>query len=364
MAPKAAKAKAKQQSDEGTAANAKGLAAIDEEAGKLGHKGAQAVRDKLLALKKLGKPKPMEDYQQLSSMKDKFQFALKLKLDPTGAFCYVEESSSCSASNKESSLTGWMSKWEFAKLVGLKYDLQDLESMAILDAELEGFKTRPHEKEVLASKGHLQYFIQKKNPSESIGEKKREVKGMKRQQCSSEELEAIEGMIDLEEPVPAVAGRVKDQSSSSSKKKKLTETDKQAKKQEEESKRQKMLEGMSSEERKEFEAKETYDLFIKELKEGEKKLQAALSMSFKYSGKLQTMKETRWVSPKRMIAGLKAQGEKMTTQSESVQTSLGLLSNLAYGAINNKKFQEVARCTKKCLEEWQGFKDSIAKHID
>ena len=127
MAPKAAKAKAKQQSDGAPAAIPKGLAAIDEEAGKLGHKGAQAVRDKLLALKKQGDEAPWESYQQLRSMKDKFQFALKLKLDPTGAFCSVQESSSCSASNKESSLTGWMSKWEFAKLVGLKYDVQDLE---------------------------------------------------------------------------------------------------------------------------------------------------------------------------------------------------------------------------------------------
>ena len=65
-----------------------------------------------------------------------------------------------------------------------------------------------------------------------------------------------------------------------------------------------------------------------------------------------------------MIAGLKNQGEKMQIQSESAQTSLGLLSNLAYGAINNKKFQEVAKGIKKCLEEWQGFKDSISKHID
>ena len=111
MAPKAAKAKAKQQSDGALAAKPKGLDAIDEEAEKLGHNGAQAVRDKLLALKKQGKAAPWESYQQLSSMKDKFQFALKLKLDPTGAFCYVEESSSCSASNTESSLKGWMSKW-------------------------------------------------------------------------------------------------------------------------------------------------------------------------------------------------------------------------------------------------------------
>ena len=90
------------------------------------------------ASKKQGEAAPWEQYQQLSSMKDKFQFALKLKLDPTGAFCSVQESSTCSASNKESSLTGWMPKWEFAKLVGLKYDLQDQESLAILDAELEG----------------------------------------------------------------------------------------------------------------------------------------------------------------------------------------------------------------------------------
>ena len=138
MAPKAAKAKAKQQSDGGTAANAKGLAAIDEEAGKLGHKGAQAVRDKLLALKKQGDHAPWESYQQLSSMKDKFQFALKLKLDPTGAFCSVQESSSCSASNKEKSVSGWMSKWEFAKFIGLKYGVQDPESQAILDAALGG----------------------------------------------------------------------------------------------------------------------------------------------------------------------------------------------------------------------------------
>ena len=117
-------------------------------------------------------------------------------------------------------------------------------------------------------------------------------------------------------------------------------------------------------ERKEFEAKEIYDMFIKELKDGENKLQAALSLSFKYIGKLQTMKETRWVSPQTMIAGLKNQGEKMQraiNNKKFQEVAKGIKSNLAYGAINNKKFQEVAKGIKKCLEEWQGFKDSISK---
>eukprot|EP00969_Alexandrium_andersonii_P373863 15484968-Alexandrium_andersonii.AAC.1 len=292
MAPKGGKAKAKASGSGGASssssgAQAKGLATVDEDAGKLGHKGAQAVRDKLLALKKQGNNAPWEQYQELSSMKDKFAFALKLKVDPSGAFCSVEESSSASASNKESSVAGWMSKWEYAKLVGLKYDLQDPESMAILDAELDGFKTRPHEKQALSTKGHLQYFIQKRNLSESVGEKKREVKGMKRQQCTAEELEDIEKMIDMEQPVPAVPGRVKGGDaggSGSGKRRKATEEEKQAKVKEEQDKREKMLEGMSKQERKEFEQTEAWEQFMKELKDGEKKLQAALFLSFKYTG--------------------------------------------------------------------------------
>eukprot|EP00974_Lingulodinium_polyedra_P128804 11207549-Lingulodinium_polyedra.AAC.1 len=67
-----------------------------------------------------------------------------------------------------------MSKWEFAKLQGLKYDPKDEDSMAILDAELEGFEDRPHEKASLEAKGHRQYHIIKQNLHETSGEKKRE----------------------------------------------------------------------------------------------------------------------------------------------------------------------------------------------
>ena len=48
---------------------------------------------------------------------------------------------------------------------------------------------------------------------------------------------------------------------------------------------------MGKQERKDFEAKEGYDAFLKECKDFEKKITAALSISYKYSGKLQTMKE-------------------------------------------------------------------------
>ena len=82
MAPKAAKAKAKQQGDGALAAKPKGLAAIDEESGKLGHNGAQAVRDKLLALKKQGKTAPWESYQQLSSMKGQISVCLEAQAGP------------------------------------------------------------------------------------------------------------------------------------------------------------------------------------------------------------------------------------------------------------------------------------------
>ena len=103
-----------------------------------------------------------------------------------------------------------MSRWEFAKLQGLKYDPKDEDSTAILDAELEGFQSRPHEKPALAARNHLQYFIVKKGLNESTGEKKREISGKTRQQASTEEYEAIEDMIDNEEPIEKVPGRIKE----------------------------------------------------------------------------------------------------------------------------------------------------------
>ena len=74
--------------------------------------------------------------------------------------------------------------------------------------------------------------------------------------------------------------------------------------------------------------------------------------------------ESKWVSPKKMIAGLKAQGEKLQSQMESIQTTIGLISNLEPAVIGNKKFQEVLKSSKKVMEEWNGFKESISKHIE
>ena len=134
---------------------------------------------------------------------------------------------------------------------GLKYDPKDEDSTAILDAELEGFKVRPHEKEALAAKGHVQYFVVKKGLNESTGEKKREISGKKRQQASMEEYEGIEDMIDNEEPIEKVPGRIKEP-----KKRKLTDDEKKAKAKEEADKREAKLQSMGKHERKEFEAKE------------------------------------------------------------------------------------------------------------
>ena len=84
------------------------LDVISEDAGKLGHKGAQAVRDRLLALKKQGKDGPWDHYQGLSSGQDKLAFALKLKLDHSAAFCMVEDSTSVSSTNTQSRMHGLM----------------------------------------------------------------------------------------------------------------------------------------------------------------------------------------------------------------------------------------------------------------
>eukprot|EP00969_Alexandrium_andersonii_P335076 14808221-Alexandrium_andersonii.AAC.2 len=184
-----------------------------------------------------------------------------------------------------------MSKWEYAKLQGLKWDPKDEEANMILDAELEGFTTRPHEKEALKAKGFLQYYITKQNLSETSGEKKRQVTGSKRQQCTSDELGDIEDMIDNEDPVMKIPGRLKDESSHPKKSKKGNEAEQQKKMEEQKAKREAKLSAMSKAERKEFEAKEGYDSFIKELKGYETRLNQALNQSFKYTGKLQTMKE-------------------------------------------------------------------------
>ena len=183
---------------------------ITPDQGKLGHKGAQAVRDRLLALKKQGNSLPFDTYSKMSSHKDKLEFGLKLKLDPEGAFCMVEESSGVSAGNRQSRVHGWMAKWEFANIMGIKYDPKVEESMAILDAELEDFEHRPHEKPSLQAKGFRQYYIANQNLNETFGEEQREVKGTKRQQCTMEEFGNIKDMIGKEAPVGAVPGRLKE----------------------------------------------------------------------------------------------------------------------------------------------------------
>ena len=167
---------------------------------------------------------------------------------------------------------------------GLQYDPKDEDSTAILDAELEGLQTRPHEKEALKSKGHLQYFVTKQNLTHCSGTKTREIKGTKRQQATMEEYEQIEDMIDNEEPVEAVPGRIR--KSGGYKKQKITEEDKKKKALEDQQMRDAKLQAMSKSERKEFEAKECYDGFLKELKDYEKKINTALSISHKFSGKV------------------------------------------------------------------------------
>eukprot|EP00969_Alexandrium_andersonii_P185958 8216340-Alexandrium_andersonii.AAC.1 len=103
MAPKSSKGSSSgAASSGGPSKKPSALDLISEDQGKLGHKGAQAVRDRLLALKKAGNSTPFDTYSALSSGTDKLSFALKLKLDPDGAFCQVEETSSVSASNRMS----------------------------------------------------------------------------------------------------------------------------------------------------------------------------------------------------------------------------------------------------------------------
>ena len=65
-------------------------------------------------------------------------------------------------------------------------------------------------------------------------------------------------MIDKENPVAAVPGRIKEAAGrgSQNKKTKVAEADKKAKLEEESSRRDRMLEGMGKKKRQEFEAKE------------------------------------------------------------------------------------------------------------
>ena len=83
-------------------------------------------------------------------------FALKLKLDPTAAFCKVyfgpkektktekvTESSGVKSENKKGLKKGWWALWEVAKEEGLPWDPNNEILMKLLYSLVEGCTERP-----------------------------------------------------------------------------------------------------------------------------------------------------------------------------------------------------------------------------
>eukprot|EP00969_Alexandrium_andersonii_P301947 13347551-Alexandrium_andersonii.AAC.1 len=85
----------------------------------LGKKAADALRYELVKLEKAGKPEVRAGYRRCRTDKERKEFALRLQLDPTGAWLSVEESSSASVAKKKARKSGWFSLWEVAKEEGI-----------------------------------------------------------------------------------------------------------------------------------------------------------------------------------------------------------------------------------------------------
>ena len=129
----------------------------DDEA--MGKKAADAIRNHLSQLKKEGNATPWENYKQLSSNKQRKEFALKLQVDPAGSFCTVSSSSSVTHSNETGAIMDWMSIFEVADVEKIPFCEQNKD---ILQKLVSKAPSRPHENEALAADGHKQYWWNKR----------------------------------------------------------------------------------------------------------------------------------------------------------------------------------------------------------
>ena len=138
---------------------------------------------------------------------------------------------------------------QVAKAMGITYDEGNTTSMAILRAQVKNCKTRPHSCEELATQGHLEYYWTYLTKAETTNEKIRKIELSKRKDISADQCEQIEDMIDAEEPVDAVEGRIKKRHKGMDD---AAKKQKQLKQQEAVAKREQKLNGMSDEEKAKF----------------------------------------------------------------------------------------------------------------
>eukprot|EP00969_Alexandrium_andersonii_P314295 13884933-Alexandrium_andersonii.AAC.1 len=85
--------------------------------------------DQLKKLDRQGNGGPLSEYKECDTDSERRKFALRLRLDPEGTWCRVQESSGIKNSNESSVAKGWLAIWEIAKLEGLAYSPKDPEAM-------------------------------------------------------------------------------------------------------------------------------------------------------------------------------------------------------------------------------------------
>jgi hypothetical protein len=122
--------------------------------------GAQlAANLKYMATRKKDpNPAPLEEYQKLTTLAAKREwYWLRYKADPKCSFVSRIENNTNIEESSAATLTGWATKYAYAKLQGIENGMPDYE--ALCDAAVEGMECRDHLNKGLAARGLKKYLV-------------------------------------------------------------------------------------------------------------------------------------------------------------------------------------------------------------
>ncbi len=116
--------------------------------------------------KKDPNPAPLEEYQRLTTLAAKREwYWTRYKADPKCSFVSRIENNTTVEESTASTLTGWATKYAYAKLQGIENGMPDYE--ALCDAAVEGMECRDHLNKGLAAKGLKEYLVTHEGLKES-----------------------------------------------------------------------------------------------------------------------------------------------------------------------------------------------------
>jgi hypothetical protein len=108
--------------------------------------------------KKDPNPAPLEEYQKLTTQAAKREwYWLRYKADPKCSFVSRIENHTNVEESTASTLTGWATKYAYAKLQGIENGMPDYE--ALCDAAVEDMECRDHLNKGLAARGLKEYLV-------------------------------------------------------------------------------------------------------------------------------------------------------------------------------------------------------------